>query len=252
MKPELDTYLSLCTQVYDISLPTPPDEEYAFFKSYAAQADGPILEPMCGTGRFLLPLIQDGFDVEGFDASIHMLSALHQKGLRNQLKPNVSLNFIENFESSGKYHLIFIPSGSFNLITDIKEITAALTTFYDLLSPQGILLIELITLNATPKHPGTWRRDRWNIDSNSFILASAKEEPLKENVSHTTCLYELVENNIITKTETEIVKIRLYSADEFKIILINAGFKKVTEIKAFDRSKKPDSSDKDIVFECQK
>lgn len=252
MKPELDTYLSLCTQVYDISLPIPPDEEYAFFKSYAAQAHGPILEPMCGTGRFLLPLIQDGFDVEGFDASIHMLSALHQKGLRNQLNPNVSLNFIENFESSRNYHLIFIPSGSFNLITDIKEITAALTTFYDLLSPQGILLIELITLNATPKHPGTWRRDRWNIDSNSFILASAKEEPLKENVSHTTCLYELVENNIITKTETEIVKIRLYSANEFKRILVNAGFKKITEIKAFDRTKKPDFSDKDIVFECQK
>ena len=252
MKPELDTYLSLCTQVYDISLPTPPNEEYTFFKSYALHAQGPILEPMCGTGRFLLPLMQDGFDVEGFDASTHMLSALHQKADGSNLNPNVSLSFIENFKSTRNYNLIFIPSGSFNLITEMKDITAALTTFYDLLAPQGILLIEIITLNATPDNPGMWRRDRWNIDSNSFILASAKEEPLKDNVSHTTCLYELVENNIITKTETETVKIRLYSADEFKIILINAGFKKITKVKAFDRTKKPDYIDKDIIFECQK
>jgi SAM-dependent methyltransferase len=252
MKPELDTYLSLCTQVYDISLPTPPNEEYTFFKSYALHAQGPILEPMCGTGRFLLPLMQDSFDVEGFDASAHMLATLHQKASKTQLKANVSLNFIENFKSDRQYHLIFIPSGSFNLITDMKEITAALTTFYDLLSEKGILLIEIITLEATPQNPGMWRRDRWDIDSNSFILASAKEEPLKENVSLTTCVYELVENNIITKTETEIIKIRLYSADEFKTILINAGFKKVTAIKAFDKTKNPDPSDKDIVFECQK
>lgn len=74
---KLDTYLRLCTQVYDLSKPNPPEDAYAFYRSYALNAKGPILEPMCGTGRFLLPLIDEGFDVQGFDASEHMLEALH-------------------------------------------------------------------------------------------------------------------------------------------------------------------------------
>ncbi len=52
-------------------------------------ANGPILEPMCGTGRFLLPLIEDGFDVHGFDASDHMLGVLHAKAKPKNLKPTV-------------------------------------------------------------------------------------------------------------------------------------------------------------------
>lgn len=59
---DLDTYLSLCTQVYDLSKPAPPEEAFRFYREYVMRAKGAILEPMCGTGRFLLPLMEDGFD----------------------------------------------------------------------------------------------------------------------------------------------------------------------------------------------
>lgn len=68
MDKTLDTYLSLCTEVYDLSKPNPPEDAYAFYRVYAMKANGPILEPMCGTGRFLLPLLEEGFNVHGFDA----------------------------------------------------------------------------------------------------------------------------------------------------------------------------------------
>ena len=66
---ELDTYLNLCTQVYELSKPKVPEADYNFYKSYLQDAKGKILEPMCGTGRFLLPFLQDGFDIQGFDAA---------------------------------------------------------------------------------------------------------------------------------------------------------------------------------------
>ena len=66
----LDTYLSLCTEVYDLSKPNPEEDDYAFYRDYALKANGLILEPMCGTGRFLLPLLEEGFNVHGFDAAI--------------------------------------------------------------------------------------------------------------------------------------------------------------------------------------
>jgi len=54
----LDTYFSLCTEVYDLSKPNPPEDAYAFYRDYAMKASGPILELMCGTGRFLLTLLE--------------------------------------------------------------------------------------------------------------------------------------------------------------------------------------------------
>lgn len=39
-------YLDLCTQLYEISKPTAPEEALAFYKSYADEAGGAILEPM--------------------------------------------------------------------------------------------------------------------------------------------------------------------------------------------------------------
>ncbi|HEO1363237.1 TPA: GNAT family N-acetyltransferase, partial [Legionella pneumophila] len=86
---KLDTYQSLCTEVYDLSKPNAPQNEYSFYRSYAVEAKGPILEPMCGTGRFLLPLVEEGFDVHGFDASQPMLERLHAKAISKNLKPKV-------------------------------------------------------------------------------------------------------------------------------------------------------------------
>ena len=82
----LDTYLSLCTEVYDLSKPNPPEDAYAFYRDYAMKANGPILEPMCGAGRFLLRLLEEGFNVHGFDASDHMLEALHAKAKSKNLE----------------------------------------------------------------------------------------------------------------------------------------------------------------------
>jgi SAM-dependent methyltransferase len=93
---KLDTYLDLCTQIYDLSKPTPPEDAYNFYRNYLKNAKGLILEPMCGTGRFLIPFMEEGFYIRGFDASAHMLEALLAKAKLKNLKPNVSQGFVEN------------------------------------------------------------------------------------------------------------------------------------------------------------
>jgi len=45
----IDTYLGLCTEVYELSKPDAPSAAFAFYREYAKAANGPILEPMCGT-----------------------------------------------------------------------------------------------------------------------------------------------------------------------------------------------------------
>ena len=129
MDKTLDTYLSLCSEVYELSKPNPPEDAYAFYRDYAIKANGPILEPMCGTGRFLLPLLEEGFNVHGFDASDYMLEALHAKAKAKNLEPTVWKGFAEDLKRSEKYNLIFIPSGSFCLIIDPAAVKEALKIF---------------------------------------------------------------------------------------------------------------------------
>lgn len=45
-----------------------------FYLEYAQTITTPILEPMCGSGRFLIPMLEQGFNIEGFDASPHNCS----------------------------------------------------------------------------------------------------------------------------------------------------------------------------------
>ena len=44
-----------------------------------ARAHGPVLEVMCGSGRFLVPLAAAGIDIDGIDASEDMLAACARK-----------------------------------------------------------------------------------------------------------------------------------------------------------------------------
>jgi SAM-dependent methyltransferase len=248
----LDTYLNLCTQVYDISKPSPPKDEYEFYRSYAASANGRILEPMCGTGRFLLPLITEGFDVVGFDASQHMLDALHFKAKLKNLKVNVWKNFIEDIQAEEKYRLIFIPSGSFNLIIDIQKAKDVLKKLYDQLSDDGVLVFEGITNHWKATQVNVWTGDAWYRNDGKILLSNFLTLPDKNNIRHSIGRYELVDGNIISQTEIEDFKVRLYDMDELTIMLRDIGFTDVKMLKAYDCNTQPNNNDEVVIYECRK
>lgn len=249
---KLDTYLDLCTQVYDLSKPRPPEDAYAFYRSYAVSANGPILEPMCGTGRFLLPLLEEGLNVQGFDASDHMLGTLNTKAKAKNLKPRVWQAFAEELVREEQYQLIFIPSGSFGLITEPAKARAAIKVMYDHLVEDGILLLEVETLNAVPKEVGVWRGSAWRRPDGKMIILS-QLATLKGDLCFSIGRYELVDANKIIHTEIEELRVRLYDDPAFLLeMLKEVGFKDVRAVKAFDRAQSPHPGDEAVVYECQK
>ncbi|HAT8893446.1 TPA: GNAT family N-acetyltransferase [Legionella pneumophila] len=248
---KLDTYLNLCTEVYDLSKPNAPQDAYSFYRSYAVEAKGPILEPMCGTGRFLLPLAEEGFDVYGFDASQPMLERLHAKASSKNLNPKVWHGFIEDLKQSDKYSFIFIPSGSFSLITEKADIQKALKTIYEHMEDKGLFVFEVETRHAVPKELGTWRGTRWQREDGALIVLS--QAILDEEACYSIGKYELIDNNHVIQTEVEEYKIRIYQDPSFLLTLLTeVGFSNVRTVKAFDRNASPDETDESIVFECRK
>lgn len=249
---KLDTYQSLCTEVYDLSKPNAPQDAYQFYRSYALEANGPILEPMCGTGRFLLPLTEEGFNVHGFDASQPMLERLHVKASSKNLKPNVWHGFIEDLNQSDKYQLIFIPSGSFGLITEKADVKKALKTIYEHLDDKGLLVFEVETRHAVPIELGIWRGSRWKREDGKLILLS-QLAMLEEDLCYSIGKYDLIDENRIIQTEIEEYKIRIYHEPGFLLnLLMQIGFSDARLVKVFDRQASPDEADESIVFECRK
>ena len=251
-KQKLDTYLNLCTQVYDLSKPKPPKEAYSFYRSYVAKANGSVLEPMCGTGRFLLPLVEEGFAVDGFDASQDMLEALNAKATLKSLKPTVWQGFVETLELSKKYNLVFIPSGSIGLIIDLQAAKGALKILYDLLNEGGTLVFEAETLRSVPSSFGVWNGSIWRRSDGKMILLNTLDLPLENSIGTTLCRYELIDGHQITHTEIEEFRVRHYDPDAMIEILREIGFKSCRKLKAFDAATMPGTNDNVVVFECKK
>ena len=249
----LDTYLDLCTQVYDLSKPLPPEDAYRFYRHYAQQCNGPILEPMCGTGRFLLPLLEEGFTVHGFDASDSMLKELHKKATYRGLKPNVWRDFLQELHTTERYGLAFIPTGSFGLITEIEQAKASLKAIHRHLRQEGTLVFEVENITHPCPTPGVWRGGLWPLPDNNFIVSSYLTMlPNENNIEITVCKYELIKNHQVVKTEYEFLKVRLYHVTEVRQMLKESGFHHIRLIQPFQHEKEGSESNELLIFECRK
>lgn len=248
---KLDSYLSLCTEVYDLSKPRPPEDAYAFYRSYVESSKGNVLEPMCGTGRFLLPLMKEGFNIHGFDASEHMLEALRLKAKDLRLKPNIWQGFVQDLDREDKYDLIFIPGGSFGIITDVTQVKEVLQNFYNHMNNDGVLLFEVESIKSVSEI-GVWKGSVVRRNDKSEIMISILPTQEEDNIYSFFQRYELVEYNTVVKTEIEELRLRLYKKDDLLKVLQKIGFKDINIIKSFDKNKPAEEVDEVFVYECRK
>lgn len=109
-------YGSLCTEMYEILHREAPQDELEFYLSYA-QKGMSILEPLCGSGRFLIPFLERGYDISGMDLSAEMLAKLKDK----VPDAKVFQTDILKFETNEKFDYIFISSGPVSLVLKSKN-----------------------------------------------------------------------------------------------------------------------------------
>ena len=113
-------YGNLCTEMYEILHSEAPSDELDFYLSYAEKGKK-ILEPLCGSGRFLVPFLERGFTISGIDLSEEMLAKLKQKApmasvaCRDILQYSSDRLLITSSYPPALYHfsLIFLYADSF-------------------------------------------------------------------------------------------------------------------------------------------
>jgi 2-polyprenyl-3-methyl-5-hydroxy-6-metoxy-1,4-benzoquinol methylase len=250
MKAQMNSYKKLCTEFYDIDKPTVPREAFEFFLRYVRNAKGAILEPMCGSGRFLLPLLELGLNVDGVDASSNMLHACRKNGLRRGLNPSLYEQFLQRLELSRRYDLVIIPAGSFCLITDQFQIQESLRRLHAHMMPGATLVLEIERLLPQMPNDETWD-GRWvnRSDGAKIVMSWLSHYEETERVSHSLHRYELIKDGQLLEIEWEEFDLRYYEISEFCALLESAGFKAIQILKAYGNSP-PDDTDESVVFEC--
>jgi len=254
MSNQSPAYQALCSNFYDLDKPFPTVEELSFYLKLAKEASGSILEPMCGTGRFLIPLLEQGYSVTGFDSSAEMLHRCHQKCLEKHLTSNLHQADFETFLPSEIYQLIFIPSGSFGHLISPKAIDQALTFIATHLKSGGKFVVEIETPRAV-RHPQNIWRGKWvtKADGSKIVLNVLSEYNSISKVETGLFRYELWAKNTITHYEVEEYQVKYYEPKEIELLFKQHDFKVAAkwDTRSFVKLENVDESSA-IIYECVK
>ncbi len=247
----IDTYRSLCTEFYDLDKPLAPPAAFEFILKEISQSSLPILEPMCGSGRFLIPLLEQGFDIDGTDASHEMLDSCRKRCEARGLNPNLYYQRIQEISLPRKYGLIIIPSGSFGLITESEEVEESLKRLYACMKPGGKLMLELLTSYQNSHVEVSDKREVIRDNSSKIILNTTTWFDEMNNLQIMKCDYQNLENDRVTLEETELIKLKLYDVIEFSDLLRSNGFSEIEAIRPHTEETATEQDDI-VLFRCKR
>ncbi len=244
---------------YELDKPEAAPDAFEFYEAFAREAAGPIHEPMCGSGRFLLPLLAQGLDISGSDLSANMLDACRRRAATLKLQPTLAQQALQDLSCERAPSLVFIPSGSFGLLLEDALVLAALKRVQRVLAPGGTFLVEAELIQARPpESSGVWG-GRWleRADGARLIMSWLTQYSGAPNLTQSVHRYELVKDGQLLASEYDDFRVRSYSAAEFRGWLERAGFENIETFKPYERVAPPatdtaDPTDEALVFCCRK
>jgi SAM-dependent methyltransferase len=121
------------------------DADLLMYQQFASRCGSPILELGCGTGRVLLPLARQGYQITGVDVSPPMLDVARRKVAAENLTGQVTLfeQDMRELELGGRFNLAFAAINSFMHLLNTDDQLTALARIRHHLNPGGLLLLDL-------------------------------------------------------------------------------------------------------------
>lgn len=216
-------YGTLCTEFYDLDKPSAPEGALSYYLDRARRAGGRVLEPMCGSGRFLIPMSLAGVPIDGVDSSPAMLSACRVRARSLGIDVSIFLQELASLDLPHRYSMAFIPSGSIGLVTDEGALRTVFSRLRAHMEPGATLLLELdsvddqIGKSAEPECRTVTCADGSSITHTCIASRSGD----------TVCssgTYARRHGSRIVETETEELVLRLYSSQSLEEHLVASGF----------------------------
>ncbi len=129
-------------------------EDIGLIRGLAKKTGGPILELMSGTGRVLLPLARDGYEVWGLDNNDAMTrrarAKLSQEHEEVKARVNLVKGDVRSFAMGRKFPLVLVAFGSFLYLQNEKDREACLRNVAEHLESHGRFFVAFSDFSKTP------------------------------------------------------------------------------------------------------
>lgn len=240
-------YGSLCTEMYEILHEKAPQDELNFYLSYAEKRMN-ILEPLCGSGRFLVPFLDRGFNITGIDSSEEMLNKLRLKAPYAK----VIQTDIICYTAQEKFDYIFIPSGSISLFTDMNVCRGILQKMEKLLIPGGKFVFAVDTIFCRFDEDNVYKA---NIsvktkEGYDLILKGKNHYDEKSQTQFSPSIYELYNGIKLLQSENMNFQTHLYRYGEMEEYLRDCGFKHIQTYSNYKKEIAVNDKCEMFIYEC--
>jgi cyclopropane fatty-acyl-phospholipid synthase-like methyltransferase len=206
------------------------DEDMSLYINFAVLSGSPLLELACGSGRLLIPLACEGYELTGVDSSRSMLDlaqhALEEAGVAEQCTL-VQENMC-TMNLGQKFRMAFIALGSFGHVCMRQEQRQMLAVVHEHLAAGGRFILDISNtdvrymeqLSGQVLHQGTWKREDGRMLTHFISPASSPTKHLLE----LTHFYEEHQQGEAVKRTVITTHLYLFEKNEVELLLEEAGF----------------------------
>jgi ubiquinone/menaquinone biosynthesis C-methylase UbiE len=208
----------------------------SFYRKIILNGGEPALDVGCGTGRLLLDYLSEGLDVDGVEVSPEMLKLCMEKAKALGLNPTIYQQGVESLDVPRKYRTIFIPSSTFQLLTDLTDAEMALKKCYQHLQFGGRLVMSIMDVSQDTGKDWQLVAEKERPQDGLIVRRWLKSTYDHEaQLEHTQDRYELIKNGDIIETEyyTRSPATRNYSLEEIVALMKFIGFQDIKAVSEF-------------------
>jgi SAM-dependent methyltransferase len=235
--------------------------ELDYFRSAIRKFGEPVVDLGCGTGRLLVPLSSDGFEIDGVDISADMIAAASAQ-LPKSRTGQLSVQALHELRLERRYRTAYM-CGVFGIGGRRNDDREVLRRVYQQLEPGGALMIVRQLLyddeegwaDWLPGHrvgyPQPWpeagnRRRTADGDEIELLSRVAQFDPLEQQVV-LAMRARLWRDGSVVREESYMLRSCLYFAQEIVLMLTDAGFRDVT-VEGNYTGKAATADDASIIF----
>lgn len=225
------------------------DLEYAghnldigWYRQLVKGVGGPVLELGCGTGRIALPLLRDGHEVIGIDASEPMLEAMRARldaePEEIQARSGAFVGDFRSLDLGRQFRAVLLPFNAIHHCADADEVASLLASVHRHVAEGGIFAMDCYLPD-----PGLYARDpNQRYEERIFVRPDTQEALVSweqswydeaAQIHHVQYVYRRPDG-----TEDAVqLDLKMWARQELHAMLGQAGFTVLHEMADFEGTK---------------
>ena len=237
-------YQSLEAELHDLFWQAEgPAAELPLLRTFLRNHPGPALELGCGSGRLLLPLLQEGFQIEGLDNAPEMIALCEDSAQKKALLPTLHCCDLFALPARSDFQAIAIPAFTLQLLPDP---IAAVQRMAELLPKNGGLYFSVFYpwAELEGEQPENTFYPDHSVplpDGKTARITTKHSIDRQAQILTRTHRYELLQGEAVEKEHESQQIIRYCTEEDWENLLDATGF----ELKKVIRDFTPQEKDED-------